>query len=141
MLNARTIAISIARPADEVFDFVMEPQNFLKWAFVGQSSMRHVGANDWEVETSVGRRILRMPVPNAHGILDHYSLRHRDDVPHLIAMRVVPNGDGTELLYTMFKRPGQSDLEWESMIEWITTDLLTLKSLLEYRSSELAAAS
>lgn len=141
MYNSRTIAISIARPVDEVFSFLIEPLNLPKWAFVGYATMRHLQGSDWEVETSIGRRILRLARWNRHGILDHYAMLNPGDEPLPIPMRVVANGEGTELLYTSYQRPGISDAEWQSTLEWITTDLMTLKSLLEYRSSELAAAS
>ena len=134
MYNSRTIAIAIQRPADEVFHFVLDPLNFMKWAFVGQSTMRHLRATDWEVETSVGRRILRLGKSNPNMILDHYSLRSEGDEPLPIPMRVVPNQEGSILIHTFFQRPELSDAEWESLIEWVTTDLMTLKTLLESRS-------
>ena len=46
-------------------------------------------------------------------------------------MRVMPNEEGTELVFTFYQRPGMSDEEFASAIEWVTTDFLTLKSLLE----------
>jgi hypothetical protein len=48
-------------------------------------------------------------------------------------MRVVPNEEGTELNFTFFAREGMDDAQFASAIEWITTDFLTLKSLLEAR--------
>ena len=46
-------------------------------------------------------------------------------------MRVMPNEEGTELTFTFYQRPGMSEAEFVSAVEWITTDFLTLKSLLE----------
>lgn len=131
MLTSRTFGIPIARPVDEVYEFLLEPTNFAKWAFVGDTQMRHLGGRDWLVETSVGTRILRLAERNAFGILDHFSLLTPDDTPHPIAMRVIANEGGTELAYTCFQRRDMSDEQWLSMIEWITADLLALKSLLE----------
>jgi hypothetical protein len=131
MLNSRTFGIPIARPADEVFEFLIEPTNFAKWAFVGDTQMRHLSGRDWQVETSVGTRILRFAEWNGYGILDHFSLLTPDDTPHPIAMRVIANEGGTELAYTCFQRPDMTDEQWASMIEWVTADLLALKSLLE----------
>lgn len=133
MYNSRTVAIAIDRPVDDVFEFLIEPTNFAKWAFVGYAQMRHLRDRDWVVETSVGQRILRFPARNAYGILDHYALLSDGAEPHPIPMRVVANGDGTELIYTFYQRPGMSEVEWTSLIEWVSTDLMTLKSLLEGR--------
>ena len=131
MLNSRTFGIPIARPADDVFEFLIEPTNFAKWAFVGDTKMHHLSGRDWQVETSVGPRILRFAERNPFGILDHYSLLTLDDTPHPIAMRIIANEDGTELAYTCFQRPGTTDEQWASLIEWVTADLLALKSMLE----------
>lgn len=133
MRNSRTFSIPIARPVDEVYAFLLEPTNFTKWVFVGHSRMRRLKDRDWEVETTVGRRILRFPERMPHGVLDHFALLSEDAEPHPIPMRVVANGDGTELIYTSFQREGQTDEQWNSMLEWVTTDLMTLKALLEAR--------
>jgi len=133
MLNSRTIDIAIARPCEEVYEFLLDPMNFPKWAFTGDVNMRHLGGQDWAVETSVGPRILRLARRNALGVLDHFSMLDADDPPHPIGMRVIANQDGTELIYTCFQRASVSDSEFDSMVEWITTDLMALKSLLEAR--------
>jgi len=131
MLNSTTIALAIARPCEEVYEFLLEPTNFSKWAFTGEVNMRHLGGQDWAVETSVGPRILRLARRNKFGVLDHFSMLAEGDAPHPIGMRVMVNGEGTELIYTCFQRATMGDSEFASMVEWITTDLMALKSLLE----------
>jgi len=131
MLNSYTFTLPIDRPLAVVYEFLLEPRNFAKWAFVGDVNMKHLGGQDWSVESSVGPRILRFAVRNDFGVLDHFAFLTPDSPPHPIAMRVVANGDGTELLYTSFQRPQMPDAEWRSMIEWVNTDLMALKSLLE----------
>jgi len=131
MLNSRTISFSIARPVEVVYEFLLEPTNFAKWAFVGDVAMQYLSGRDWSVETSVGPRIIRFADRNAFGVLDHFTLRYKDDLPHPFGMRVVANGEGSELIYTYFQRRDVSDAEWTSTLEWIMADLLALKSLLE----------
>ena len=131
MRNSKTFSISINRPVDEVYEFLLDPTNFLKWVFIGHGRMRHLKDRDWEVETTVGRRVLRFAERMPLGVLDHYALLSENAEPHPIPMRVVANGEGTELIYTSFQRDGQSDEQWSSMLEWVTTDLMTLKTLLE----------
>lgn len=131
MLNSHTFSVQIDRPLDDVYEFLLKPTNFGKWVFAGDASMRHVGGRDWAVETSVGPRIIRFAERNSFGILDYFALLTPDSPPHPIPMRVVANGEGTELIYTSFQRPGMSEVEWNSVIEWVTVDLLALKSLLE----------
>ena len=46
-------------------------------------------------------------------------------------MRVTPNQAGTELTFTYFRREGVTDAQFDSTVEWIRTDFLTLKAFLE----------
>jgi hypothetical protein len=132
MFKSKTIGLSIERPVGEVYEFLLEPRNFPSWAFP-DANMTHLGGTDWQLETSVGPRIIRFAERNPFGILDHATMRAAGERPHPIAMRVVANATGTELIYTSFKRDDFSDAEWDSMLEWVMTDLMSLKTLLESR--------
>jgi hypothetical protein len=46
-------------------------------------------------------------------------------------MRVFPNGDGAEVLLTIFRRPGTSDEKFGEDTQWVRRDLEALKALLE----------
>ncbi|HTJ56337.1 MAG TPA: hypothetical protein VL418_02065 [Devosiaceae bacterium] len=133
MFNSETFGIPIARPLAEVYEFLLEPSNIMHWAVVGGTETQHLGGRFWSAETSVGPRIIRFAERNDFGILDHHIFRHPGDTPHLIGARVVPNGAGTELIYTSFQRPEASEFEWQSLKEWITADLLAMQSMLEAR--------
>jgi hypothetical protein len=131
MFNSHTLVFQIERPLADVYEFLLEPTNFGKWVFAGDARMRHLGGREWSAETSVGPRIIRFAERNSYGVLDYFS-KVAVDVPwHAIPMRVLANGEGTELTYTSFQRPGMSEAEWKSVIEWVNADLLALKSLLE----------
>jgi hypothetical protein len=131
MLDSETFAYAIARPLDEVCDFLLEPSNYGKWAFVHDAAMRHLHGRDWAVETTVGPRIVRFAAPNAFGVFDLGLMRAEDGLVHPAGVWAIANGAGTELIYTNFRWPGMSDLEWESAKSWITADYLALQSLLE----------
>jgi hypothetical protein len=133
MLDSETFGFAIGRPLSEVYEFLLEPTNFGRWAFVGDVAMRHLRARDWTVETSVGPRIIRFAERNAFGVLDHSVFRQEGDVPHPTGMWAIENGAGTELIYTNFRRDGMNDAEWASLKSWVVTDLLALQSLLETR--------
>jgi hypothetical protein len=55
-----------------------------------------------------------------------------------IPMRVVANGDGSEVIFTLFRTPGMSDAVLERDIGLVEGDLATLKELLEGGGSEPA---
>lgn len=133
MFETETFGFAIARPVQEVYEFLLEPTNFEKWAFTGGTPMRQLNARDWSVGTTVGPRIIRFATRNRYGILDHGIMREPAERPHPVGMRVVGNGQGTTLIYTNFRRPEWDDLTWSSLKEWIVTDLYALQSLLEAR--------
>jgi hypothetical protein len=48
-----------------------------------------------------------------------------------IPMRVVQNGSGSELIFTLFRLPDMSDAQFDADAEWVMRDLISLKNLLE----------
>jgi len=46
-------------------------------------------------------------------------------------MRVIANGDGAEVLFTLFQSPGVADDQFRRDVELVESDLQTLKGLLE----------
>lgn len=128
--NSRILSISIERPVKEVFRFLIEPRNFPQWASLTGHRFEHRGGRDWLADTTQGPRIIRFAEPNNLGILDH-AVFAEGEQPVFGPMRVVANEEATLLTYTFFQRPGLSDEKFESTVEWITTDLLTMKTLLE----------
>ena len=53
-------------------------------------------------------------------------------------MRVVPNGEGSEFVFTLIRRPGMSDGQFAQDKAAVENDLKTLKDLLERPSSSQA---
>lgn len=129
--RSKAIGISVARPLGEVYGFLAEPANFSSWAFVEDARMEPLGDGEWGVETSVGRRIMKFAPPNGHGILTYQSRLSLGEPPHLHPMRVLGNREGTEIVYLFLQRPGSTDAAFASVIDWVTADLLVLKSILE----------
>ncbi|MHB1110220.1 MAG: hypothetical protein ACYCZU_07895 [Devosia sp.] len=130
MFISRIISLSIERPVKDVFRFLIEPRNFMQWASVTGLRFEHLGGRDWLADTAAGPRIIRFIEPNDYGVVDH-AVFPEDEAPVFGPMRVVANGEGTLLVYTFFRRPGLSDEKFESTVEWITTDLMMLKTVLE----------
>lgn len=134
LFEAKAISLSIDRPVREAYDFLAEPTNFAKWAFVDDPRMTPIEDGQWAAETSVGSRVLRFATPrNRLGIVSYESRLNLETELHPVPMRVLANGEGTELVFVFFRRPQNSAEEWASIIEWVTADLLVLKTLLETR--------
>jgi hypothetical protein len=129
MLRSQTLSISIACPPSRVSAFVSNPANLPQWAKGLCRSVRQSGA-DWIVETPDGPMRLQFVAPNEFGVLDHRVITPQG-VEVLNPMRVVPNGSGSELLFTLFQLPAMSEEQFAEDAAMVERDLRTLKALLE----------
>ena len=133
MRRSHTISISIDRPYDEVYGYLSNPLHYQTWAAVEPGTFKPLADGDWQAETPFGFRQFRFSPPNRHGVLDHAVFVPGGEILYM-PMRVVPNDEGTELIFTFFRREGMDDAQFASAVEWIMTDFLALKSLLEARN-------
>jgi hypothetical protein len=130
-MEALTVSVSIERPLSEVYDFTSVPENFPTWASGLGSSLERTSEGEWVAETPDGRVIIRFSEPNRFGVLDH-TVIPAPGVEIYVPLRVVANGDaGSEVLFTLFRRPGMSDEKFAADAEWVLRDLRKLKALLE----------
>ena len=130
MLESRVIVTRVERPYDEVYSFLLDPQNFLKWGPGLSGRFEQISDNEWIADTALGERIVRFATRNDFGVLDHAFYAPGTE-PLITPMRAYRNGDGTDLVYTRWRLTGTDEARFESDIEWATADLLTLKTLLE----------
>ena len=73
---------------------------------------------------------VRFTERNAHGVLDHYVLLP-DGTEIYVPMRVIANGTGSEVLFTLFRLPGMDDEKLAADAAWVLRDLHALRNLLE----------
>jgi hypothetical protein len=129
MLTSRNLSISINRNANDVYDFVSVPENFRLWASGLGNSLKKVNG-EWIAETQQGPVRIRFSERNGFGILDHW-VSPEPGLEIYVPMRVIPNGNGSELVFTLFRLPGMSDQKFAADAEWVMRDLAALKNLLE----------
>jgi hypothetical protein len=129
LLQSRTLSISIGCRPDKVYAFVSNPENLPRWAAGLCKSVRKSGAG-WIVETTQGPMNLRFVKNNDLGVLDHY-VTAAPGVEVYVPIRVVPNGSGSTVLFTLFQLPGMSDEKYVEDAGLVTRDLETLKRVLE----------
>jgi len=130
--QAHNISISIERDLDEVYEFTSRPENFPRWA-TGLATALEPKGDHWVADTPDGQvRVLFTP-SNGYGILDHH-LTMPNGIEVYSPMRVVANGSGRKVIFTLFRTPGMSDEVLARDIEWVTKDLGRLKTLLESRA-------
>jgi Polyketide cyclase / dehydrase and lipid transport len=127
--TAKHISISINRPAAEVYEFASNPENLPKWAAGLSGSIKQVG-EDWLADSPMGTVKVKFARKNEFGVLDH-DVTLPSGVTIYNPMRVFPNNDGSELVFTLYRRPDMSDRMVEEDARMVERDLARLKSVLE----------
>jgi hypothetical protein len=129
--GSRHISERIARPADEVYDYAADPANLPHWApGLGRSVEKVDG--QWFVETSQGRVGFAFAQRNEYGVLDHYVTLPSGEVVY-IPLRVIADGSGSEVVFTLRRRPGMSDQDFKADADAMAADLSRLRQVLEAR--------
>jgi hypothetical protein len=128
---SKTLSVSIDRPPAVVYAFVAEPTNLTQWAGGLARSVTRVG-DAWVVEMPQGSVGFRFVGHNDLGVLDHV-VTVAPGVEILNPMRVVANGSGSEVLFTLFQLPAMLDREFAEDAALVQRDLETLKRVVEER--------
>ena len=107
------------------------PKSFREWA-AGLSSSLQRTERGWIADTPGGKATVRFSEPNQYGVLDHWV--RVDGQPEIyIPMRLIANGNSTEVELVLFRQPGMSDADFDRDTGLVKRDLSVLKTLLERR--------
>ena len=131
LLGTRIISISIARDPRDVYDFVSNPVNLPRWASGIGASIKNING-EWVADTPNGPVKVRFVPRNDLGVLDHY-VTIAPGVEVYVPLRVIPNGSGSELTFTLFRQPDMTDQKFKEDAEWVLRDVTKLKEILEQR--------
>jgi len=128
-IESRTLTVRIDQPFAKVYAFLVEPANWNQWAFGLGKSLRRSGGG-WVADSDGGTLKVRFTARNQHGVLDHTVVRPSGAAVH-VPMRLLANGSGCELLFTLFREPGITDERYAADADFVQRDLDRLKALLE----------
>ena len=129
--GVRHVSVSIERPPGEVYEFAVNPENLPRWARGLSGSIEKV-EGEWVASSPMGKVKVRFVERNALGVLDHDVLLESGASVHN-PVRVVANGGGSEVIFTLFRRPDMTADDFEADAHAVERDLAALKSLLEAR--------
>jgi len=132
--ESRHIAESISRSAGAVYAYAADPVNLPAWAPGLCSSVQNVGGQ-WIAESPAGRIGLAFAPPNDFGVLDH-DVSLPDGAVAYNPMRVIADGDGCEVVFTLRRQRGMSDAEFERDAAAVAADLARLRAVMESGSSQ-----
>ena len=125
------VATAIDRPAGDVYDYVADPRHLSNWAAgLAERDLELVDGR-WVADSPMGRVVVAFVPPNDHGVLDH-DVTLPDGTTVRNPLRVIANGDGCDVVFTVHRRAGMTDAEFAADVAAVTADLETLRELLEH---------
>jgi len=128
--RSRHLAVWIARPAAEVYEFAAEPANLPLWAGGLAGASVEWDGSAWATDSPMGPVTFTFAPRNELGVLDHDVRLPSGEVVHN-PLRVLPYGALSEVVFTLRQLPGMSDAELERDAAMVAADLARLQELLE----------
>jgi hypothetical protein len=124
-----TLSVTIRRPAQLVYDFLSDPHNMPRWAAGLGVSVRQQD-DAWIVQTPAGPMKMVFAEKNRFGVADH-TVYPPNAAPVYVPLRVLENGSGCDVVFTLFRQPDMSDAQYAQDAGLVRRDLQTLRELLE----------
>ena len=129
-LPARTFSVSIRHEWQALYERIWHPEVFTQWAAGLASSELQQHGEIWQTQGSDGPITIRFTPRNPFGVMDHVVDPGDGNEVH-VPLRVIQNGDGAEVMLTLFRQPEMSDERYAADIKLINRDLRKLKALIE----------
>lgn len=127
--TSRHLSETIDRSPADVYAFAADPRNLPAWASGLSTTIEEVDGA-WVAESGLGRVTVEPAPHNQYGVLDHVvTLPDGSRVTN--SLRVVPNGDGSDVVFSLVQLPGTDLDAFESDAAAVLRDLARLKALLE----------
>lgn len=123
------LSVRIDRPAAEVYDYLRQPVNLPSWA-AGLGSAIELIEGRWIADSPMGRVEVQMTELNPYGVLDHWVTLATGE-RFYNPMRVIADGDGCEVVFSVRRRPGMTDEEFDRDSAAVQADLDALRRILE----------
>jgi len=131
IFQTRTLAISIDAPFAKVVMDLADPVTHPEWAkefFSGAA--KRTGTEEVLVSVPMMGGIVRYKIEadTKRGVLDLFFAPDGVDFGVPIPVRLIKNGDGVDVLWTLTRFPGMPDSAWEHGVASMEKELLALKA-------------
>lgn len=129
-MKSQTISLFINAPSTRVYAYTSNPENLPHWVPSFCKSVQLLNG-EWVVQSVAGRAVFQFAPSNSFGVLDH-TVTLPSGIKLTNPMRIIPNGAGSEILFTLFQHEGMSDQQFHEDAALVLSDLQTLRRLLEF---------
>jgi hypothetical protein len=132
-MESRHVSIWIEAAPEVVYEFASDPHGWRQWAAgLAEGGLRQT-AKGWLADSPMGEVTVEFSPPNEFGVLDHVVRLPSGEAVYN-PLRVVPGGVGEprcEVLFTVRRREGMTEAEFDADAAAVAADLDTLRRLLE----------
>ncbi len=132
--ETRTLTVTIDAPYEVVTADLADPARHLEWAtefFAGPGRQQEDGSVIAMVPMMGGEVRFQVAGDPKAGIIDLLLAPVGAPYGPPLPVRIVPNGDGADVLWTLARMPGADDEAWEQGLESMNRELFALKDRLE----------
>ena len=130
VFDSAHVSSSIDRPTADVYAFASDPRNLPRWAAGLAEGNVELVDGVWAVESPMGRVTVEFAPSNPFGVLDHQvTLPSGERVSN--PMRVIPNADGCDVVFTVRRRTGMDAVEFAADQDAVAADLASLRHIMQ----------
>ncbi len=132
-MESRHESIWIDIAPETVYEFAADPLTWPRWAAGLAAGGLRQTADGWVADSPMGQVTVEFSPPNEFGVLDHVVRLPNGEAVYN-PMRVVPGGvgaSGCEVVFSVRRRAGMTDAEFDADAAAVAADLATLKRLVE----------
>jgi hypothetical protein len=130
-MQTRTISVTIDAPFERVVADLVDPSTHPEWAtrfFAGPAVLAEDGMYEVDVPTMGGRTRVSVEADVGRGVIDVFLAPAGAPFGPPLPIRVLPNGDGADVLFTLARLPGMTDQQWTDGIAGMEEELQNLKA-------------
>jgi len=132
-MESRHECVWIEAAPEAVYEFAADPKTWPRWAAgLAEGGLRQT-PDGWVADSPMGQVSVEFAPPNEFGVLDHVVRLPNGEAVYN-PLRVVPGGveeSRCEVVFSVRRRPGMTDEEFDADAKAVAADLATLKRLVE----------
>jgi hypothetical protein len=132
-VTSRHVSVWIDAAPEVAYAIAADPAQLPRWASgLAEGALRRT-ADGWVADSPMGEVIIEFAPINEYGVLDHVVRMPSGEAVYN-PLRVIPAGEGEtrcEVVFTVRRRPGMTDEEFDSDVATVAADLDRLRQLAE----------